>query len=76
MGSAHENGRYAGGLIGQIGGKETVIENVYIQAGVHAQKGGAGGLAGDIAEEKLGEYSMTASDVINNLPDAIKLATR
>ena len=58
MGSAHENGRYAGGLIGQIGGKETVIENVYIQAGVHAQKGGAGGLAGDIA------YSTTVKNCI------------
>ena len=55
-----------GSLLGQgIGTFEAARVGVYIH-----------GLAGDIAEEKLGEYSMTASDVINNLPDAIKLATR
>ncbi len=31
------------------------------------------GLAGDIAKEKLGEYSMCATDVMNNLPDAVKI---
>ncbi len=30
------------------------------------------GLAGDIAKEKFGEYSMTASDVMYNLSDALK----
>lgn len=30
------------------------------------------GLAGDIAAYRLGEYSMTAGDIINSLPDAIK----
>lgn len=55
-----------GSLLGQgIGTFEAARVGVYLH-----------GLAGDIAEEKLGEYSMTASDVINNLPDAIKLATR
>ncbi len=34
------------------------------------------GLAGDIAKEKFGEYSMTATDVMNNLPDAIKEAVK
>ncbi len=34
------------------------------------------GLAGDIAKEKLGEYSMTATDVICNLPNAIKEALK
>ncbi len=34
------------------------------------------GLAGDIAKEKLGEYSMTATDVMNNLHCAIKEALK
>ncbi len=32
------------------------------------------GLAGDLAAEKLGQRSMIASDIIKNLPEAIKKA--
>lgn len=30
------------------------------------------GLAGDIASEKLGEYSLTVTDILDNIPDAVK----
>ena len=30
------------------------------------------GMAGDIASEKLGEYGMIASDILENIPMAIK----
>ena len=55
-----------GSLLGQgLDGFDAARVGVYLH-----------GLAGDIAAEKLGEYSMTASDVMNNLPDTVKLATK
>jgi NAD(P)H-hydrate epimerase len=33
------------------------------------------GLAGDIAADKFSRESMTASDIINNLPEAFKQIT-
>lgn len=46
--SVHTNGRYAGGLIGQIGNTIT-IENVSVEATVKGGSGEAGGLAGDMS---------------------------
>lgn len=53
-----------GGLLAQTRGgnmSETATLSVYLH-----------GLAGDTAAEKLGEYSVMASDIIDGIPDAIK----
>ena len=53
-------------LIGQsFPVKDAVLAAVYIH-----------GLAGDICAEKLGEYSVTAGDIIAALPDVVKKITR
>ena len=49
-------------MLGQFAHKIAIERAVYLH-----------GLAGDIACEKMGEYAMTASDIISSLPDAQKL---
>ena len=51
-----------GAMLGQFAHKIAIERAVYLH-----------GLAGDIACEKMGEYAMTASDIISSLPDAQKL---
>ncbi len=54
------------GVIGSLMGQGLAVYDA-ARLGVYLH-----GLAGDIAKDKLGEYSMTASDVMNNLSNAIK----
>jgi len=54
-----------GAMLGQFEHKMAVEVALYLH-----------GLAGDIACEKMGEYAMTASDIIESLPDAEKLIIR
>ncbi len=54
-----------GAMLGQFEHKMAVEVSLYLH-----------GLAGDIACEKMGEYAMTASDIIASLPDAQKLIIR
>ena len=55
-----------GGLLAQKkNGSANTLELAALAVYLH-------GLSGDIAAQKLGEYSLTASDIIDNLPDAFK----
>lgn len=54
-----------GAMLGQFPHKIAVERALYLH-----------GLAGDIACNKMGEYAMTASDIIASLPDAEKLIIR
>ena len=54
-----------GAMLGQFEHKIAIERAVYLHS-----------LAGDIACEKMGEYVMTASDIISSLPDAQKLIIR
>jgi NAD(P)H-hydrate epimerase len=49
--------------------QQSAFEAAMMAAYVH-------GLAGDIACDKLGEISVTATDIIDNLPDAFKSCTK
>lgn len=52
-------------LMGQLPIKQAVTMGVYLH-----------GLAGDMALESLGEYSVTASEIIKNIPNAAKSMLR
>lgn len=55
-----------GGILAQNkDGALSALDVAVLSAYIH-------GLAGDIAADKLGEYSLMASDIINALPEAIK----
>jgi NAD(P)H-hydrate epimerase len=55
----------AGMIAGFIAQKFPIVHAVAAAVYIH-------GLSGDMCAEKFGEYSVTASDIINMLPKAIK----
>lgn len=53
-----------GALLGQLEFRKAVVTGTWLHS-----------YAGDLAAEKFGEYSMSAADIINFLPEALKMIT-